>query len=470
VDNADVVVIGGGPAGYVAAIRSAQLGRRVTLIEKAIPGGVCVSRGCIPVRALVRAAEMVDLAKSARDFGINYDGGAIDFAKMMARKDTIVKTVSSGVRLLLEGNGVEVVIGTARLRSPSQVEIRRADGTSSFITAGSVILATGSRCKPQEGMAATGANVITTDEVLSLTAIPSTLLIIGGGFVGLAFATIFSRLGSRVILAEASERLLPGIDAEVVAVLEKELKRNRVQIHVGTVWEASQGVDAGKMSLVGSGGGRVEVEASPVLVAEGRMANVEDLGLEYLGVRLSGNGGIEVNPKMETSVPGVFAGGDVTMRRMYTHVAYAEGIVAADNAAGKPTQIDYSLVPLCTNTLPEIAAVGLTEEEARKRGYAVKTGRFPFAANAVATVLGQRTGLVKIVCEEKYGQVLGAHVVGPQASSLISEIALAVKLEATASDIAGLMHSHPTLSEMCWEAARDVTGQAIHMMSGSPDK
>jgi dihydrolipoamide dehydrogenase len=466
VDSRDVIIIGGGPAGYVAAIRSAQLGRRVTLVERASPGGTCVSRGCIPVRALVRAAELLDLGKSARDFGINFHDGDVDFAKMMARKDTIVKTVSSGVRLLLEGNGVEVIAGTARFLSPTQIEVGRADGTSSVMSAGRAIVATGARCRIPREIAASGAQVVGPDEMLAIRDIPRSLLIIGGGFIGLAFATIFSRLGSRVTLIEEADRILPGMEPEVVAVLEKELKRNKVEIHAGTVFAGMAQSGQAKLTTVEGAGGLPDVPASLILVAESRTANVEDLGLEEAGVRLRGEGGIGVNAGMETSAPGILAAGDVTMERMYTHVAFAQGIVAADNAAGQVSSVDYSLVPLCSNTLPEIACVGLTEEAAKQQGYTVKIGRFPFAANAVATVLGQRTGLVKIVCEAKYGQVLGAHIVGPQASNLISEISLAAKLEATPADIAAVMHSHPTLSEVTWEAARDAMGQAIHMISG----
>ncbi len=454
-DSRDVIIIGGGPAGYVAAIRAAQLGHKATLIERAIPGGTCITRGCIPVRALVRAAELIDLGKSARDYGINYQDGGIDFSKMMARKDTIVKTVSSGVRLLLEGNGVELVNGTARFLAPTQIEVRQTDGTSTIMSAGRVIVATGSRCHVPGVIAASGVKVVSTDDVLAIRDIPGSLVIIGGGFAGLAFATIFSRLGSKVTVVEQSDRLLPGMDAEVVGVLEKELRRNKVQIRLGTDY-------AGLFT----GGGLPDGDNSLILVADDRTANVEDLGLEKAGVRLSGKGGIAVNSRMETNVPGIFAAGDVTMERMFTHVAYAEGVVAAENASGKASSIDYSLVPWCTNTLPEIACIGLTEEEAAEQGQRVKVGRFPFAANAVATVLGQRTGLVKIVCEEKYGQVLGAHIIGPQASNLISEIGLAARLEATPADIAAMMHGHPTLSEVTWEAARDAIGQALHMISG----
>jgi dihydrolipoamide dehydrogenase len=450
--NKDVVVIGGGPAGYASAIRAAQLGAKVTLVEQTSLGGTCVSRGCIPVKALVRAAELVELGKSARDYGVNYQEAGIDFARMIARKDTVVKTVTSGVKLLLEGNGVEVVSGSARFLSPSEIEVDLTDGTTSSIVPGRTIIATGAKSFAPDGLNGWGGKVVTTDEALSLTGIPGSMAIIGGGFIGLAFATIFCRLGTRVTVVEESARLLPEIDAEIVSVVERELKKNKVQIVFGA--SLSRGMPP--------------ADSEMVLVAEARRANIDGLGLERAGVTLNEKGGIRVNNKMETGVAGVFAAGDVTVEFAaggFTHVAYAQGIAAAENAVGKDSRVDYSVVPLCVNTLPEIAAFGLTEEKARQQGYGVKVGRFPMAANAVATVLGQRTGLIKIISDEKYGQILGAHIVGPQASSLISEIALAAKLEATPADIASLMHAHPTLAEVSWEAALDSSSRAIHMLS-----
>ena len=470
-ETKDIVIIGGGPAGYSAAIRVAQLGGKVTLIESSSPGGTCVSRGCIPVKALVRAAELIDLGKTARDYGINFQEPAVDFAKMMARKDTVVKTVSSGVRLLLDGNGVELIKGTACFLSPAEIEVSLPDGTKRSLSPRRTIIAAGARPYVPETLNDLGAKVITTDAALSLGKIPGSLLIVGGGFVGLAFATIFSHLGSKVTVIEDSHRLLPNVDVEIVSVLEKELKKNKVQVLVG----ARHAVPSanGMISIIKEGASvpaeaqhaAVSVDAEVILVAEARKANIDNLGLDKAGVSLNDKGGIKVNSKTETSVPAVFAAGDVTMGRMFTHVAYAEGIAAAENAMGKNSSVDYSVVPLCTNTLPEIACFGMTEEQAKQEGYSIKVGKFPMAANAAATVLGQRTGLIKVIADEKYGQILGAHIVGPQASNLISEIALAAKLEATLADIGSLMHAHPTLAEVSWEASRDAAGQAIHMLS-----
>jgi len=310
---------------------------------------------------------------------------------------------------------------------------------------------------------------MTTDEALTLKEVPKSLLIIGGGFVGLAFATIFSRLGSRVTVVERSQRPLPEIDAEIVSILEKELKKNKVQIRTAVETVVARESVPGRQDMttfsIAARGEETDVEVEAVLIAEGRRVNVEDLGLDTAGLSLNEKGGIRVNQSMETSVPGILAAGDVTAQHMWTHVAYAEGIVAAENAMGRGSTMDYTVIPCSANTIPEVAGVGLTEEEAVAGGHPVRVGRFPFAANAAATIMGQRTGMMKIISEEKYGQILGAHAVGPQASTLVSELALAMKLEATPADIASLLHGHPTLSEMCWEAARDVTGETIHFIS-----
>jgi dihydrolipoamide dehydrogenase len=439
-EDRDIVIIGGGPAGYVAAIRVVQLGGRATLIENEAIGGTCLNRGCIPTRALLRGVEFLDLARSAKDYGVNYAEAEVDFARMMARKATVVRTVVSGVRLLLEGNGVEVINGTAGFLSPSQLEVQLSDGTKLELAARRVIIATGSRSKK---LSVSGGKVIDTTQALELEEVPKSMLVMGGGFIGLALATIFSRLGTTVTVIEPSRPLLAEIDGEVVSILEKELKKAKIQFYT---------------------------EAPPDLTADyilttDREANTEGLGLEKAGVELNDKGGIRVNGRMETSAPNIYAAGDVTMEQMWTHVAFAEGLVAAQNALGRDSEIDYTAVPYLAHTLPEIAGVGITEEEAARQGYQLKIGRFPFAANANATILGQRTGTIKLISEARYGQILGVHIIGPQASGLIAEAALAMKLDATPEDIGLTMHGHPTLSEALWEAARDVSGETIHFIS-----
>jgi dihydrolipoamide dehydrogenase len=439
-EDREIVIIGGGPAGYVAAIRVAQLGGKATLIENDAIGGTCLNRGCIPTRALLRGVEFLELAKSAQDYGVNYPEAELDFAKMMARKATVVKTVVSGVRLLLEGNGVEIINGTAGFLSPSQLEVKLSDGTKREVAARRVIIATGSKSKKT---AAKGGKVIDTTQALELEEVPRSMLVMGGGFIGLAFATIFSRLGTAVTVIEPSRPLLAEIDSEVVSIMEKELKKAKIQFYDET--------PAGL--------------ATDYILTTEREASTEGLALDRAGVELNDKGGIRVNRRMETNVPNILAAGDVTMERMWTHVAFAEGLVAAQNALGKDSEIDYTVVPCLAHTFPEIAAVGITEGEAARKGYQLKIGRFPLAANANATIMGQRTGMIKLISEAKYSQILGVHIVGPQASGLIAEAALAMKLDATPEDISLTMHGHPTLAEALWEAARDVSGETIHFIS-----
>lgn len=464
-EERDVLIVGGGPAGYVAAIRVSQLGGKATLIENNAIGGTCLNQGCIPTRALVRGVELIDLARNAKDFGVSYKEPEIDFSKMMARKDIIIRTIVSGLKLLLQGNGIEVINGTGRFLSPSQLEIKLPDGTKKEINARRIIIATGSRCKKVSIPGGEGKKVIDTTEALELKEIPKSMLIIGGGFVGIAFATIFSRLGTSVTIVEPSPWILPEIDSEIVSILEKELKKEKIQTYTqAQIRRIDEGEPDKKNIAVTIKGEEVNLTAEYILTTE-REANIDGLGLDKAGVKLSDKGGITVNKRMETNVPAILAAGDATMEHMWTHVAYAEGIIAAENAMGKSSEIDYTVIPYWTNTFPEISGVGITEDEAISQGYQVRIGRFPFAGNGMATILGQRTGMVKVITEKKYGQILGVHIIGPQASNLIPEAALAMKLDATPADISLTMHSHPTLSEALWEAAKDVSGETIHFIS-----
>lgn len=456
-EKRDVVILGGGPAGYRAAIRVSQLGGKATLVENDALGGTCINRGCIPVRALLRTAEMVDLSKTAKDYGVNYKEVEIDPSKMISRKNVIVRTLLSGIRQTLSGLGVEVIEGMGKLLSPSQMELNLRDGTRREMEARRIIIATGSKWKkvsiPGE------AKILTVDEALELKAIPQSLLIIGGGFVGTALATVFSKLGTAVTLVEESSRILPEVDREIVSIFAKELENDKIKIHTGAritrIEEKGQNEKKIRMALPK---GEAEITAHSVLVAEGREANLDGIGLDRIGIKLNEKGGIAVNRRMETSIPTLLAAGDVTMERMWTNVAYMEGIVAAENALGRGSEIDYRAVPYGTNTLPEVAGIGLTEEEAVKEGYEANVGRFPFAGNGLATILGKRTGMIKIITEGKYNQILGVHVIGPNASELVAEAAMAVKLEITPAEIGATFHHHPTLSEGLWEVARMMLG------------
>jgi dihydrolipoamide dehydrogenase len=444
-----ITVIGGGPAGYTAAIRVSQLGGKATLINDNDIGGTCLNRGCIPIKALATATELIDLARSARDYGVNFPEPGIDFSRMIARKDTIVKIVVSGVKMLLEGNGVEVINGTGEFLSPSELVVKLSDGTRKDIKADQIIIASGSRCQQVSVPARVSEKVINTTQALELKEIPKSILILGAGFIGLTFATIFSRLGANVTVIEPSTQVLVDIDREIFAIFEKELRKRKIQIHAGI-----------QVKEIAEGNFPAEY-----LLTTGREANTDGLGLDKINVGLNDKGGIAVNQRLETTAPNIYAAGDVTMQHPWTPVAFAEGIVAAENAMGKKSEIDYAVLPRWANTSPEIAGVGITEAEAIARGYQVRVGKFPFAANSVATIMGQRTGMVKMITEAKYGQILGVHITGPQAANLIAEAALAMKLEATPENIGLTMHGHPSLFEALWEAAKDVTGETIHFIS-----
>ena len=462
-ENKDLIIIGGGPAGYVAAIRTRQLGGSVTLIEEDTVGGVCLNRGCIPMRALVRGVEFLEMPRKARDYGVTLGAAEVDFAKMIARKDTVVRTVTGGVKLLLEGNGAEVIPGKGRLTSPSEVEVVSSDGSTSRITARKVLIATGARAK--RPAVPGGDGVLTTDQAMELTEIPRSLLIIGGGTIGLTFANIFAKLGAEVTIAEKSARVLPEVDEEIVSILARDLRKQKIQILTeASITEIRDAEEGEKSVVVTVGGEEKTLTVQYVLAADEREANLEGIGLDVAGISIS-DGAIEVNRRMETNVAGVLAAGDIIGEPRLAHVAFSEGRVAAENAMGKSSEMDYLAVPRCINTFTEIASVGLTEEEAVSKGYQIRIGRFPMAAVGMATILAERGGAVKIISEAEYGQVLGIHIIGPHASDLIAEATLAMKLEATPKDISTTIHTHPTISEAMMEAALDVTGEALHSLS-----
>ena len=462
-EQRELIIIGGGPAGYVAAIRARQLGSRVTLIEGDALGGTCLNRGCIPMRAFVRGVEFLELSKKAKEYGVNLGAVEVDFQKMVARKDTIVRTMLGGVKLLMEGNGIEVLKGRGRLISPSKVEVVLEDSSTSNLEASKVILATGTRSArlPVPG----GDNALTTEDALDLSEVPSSLVVVGGGAIGLAFATIFNQLGASTIVVEESSHILPGVDIEIVTQLLRELKRQKIQVHTDARLIEIKENEAGEKQVVLNVKGEESVLATQCVLAAGeRLANVEDLGLEAVGVKLI-NGNIEVDRHMETSVAGIMAAGDVVGTPRLAHVAFAEGRIAAENALGRTSEMNYTSVPQCISTFPEIASVGLTEDEAISQGYKTRVGRFPLAANGMATILSERNGFIKIVSEADYGQVLGVHIIGANAGELIAEAALAVGLEITSQDIGTAIHAHPTLSEALMEAALDVTGEAKHILT-----
>jgi dihydrolipoamide dehydrogenase len=459
----DLVILGGGPGGYVAAIRAAQLGGKVTLIEKENLGGTCLNWGCIPTKALLRGVELLDSLEGAKDFGIQVESVAIDFSKLMARKDRAVKTLVSGVSGLMKGNGIEVIKGLAKMVSPHKIEVVNDQQAKEVYQAQKIILATGSVSAEVPIPGGKLPGVIDSYGALQMKQVPESLFIIGAGPIGLEFGTIYAALGAKVTVMEMLPQILPSEDPEIAASLEKSLRRFKIQTVTGAQVRGITEGPEGKLQVTALVGGEEKSFSSQyVLMAVGRKPNVDGFGLEEAGV-IFGKKGIAVNDKMETNVPGIYAIGDVTGKWLLAHYAMAQGEVAAKNALGQEAQMDERVVPRCVYTLPEVASVGLTEGKAIEEGYEVKIGRFPFAANGKATILGERNGFVKIVADKKYDEILGVHIFGPHATDLIGEAVVAMRLEGTAPDIAQAIHPHPTLTEAMMEAAFDVEGEAVHI-------
>ena len=462
----DIVIIGGGPGGYVAAIRAAQLGAKVALVEMDRVGGTCLNRGCIPTKALVRSVEVLQLVDQAPAFGVIVEEPAFDFARIMARKNEIVARLVGGVEELLKTYKVEVVSGTATIPKPGMVLVKPASDapspTSNLqpLTSKTIVIATGSvpARPPIAGLDAPG--VLTSDDILELEEVPDSLAVIGGGVIGLEFASIFHALGTRVTVLEMLPTLLPTVDGELARRYKSHLQQEGVEVHLrARVEEIRPKGDRLAIRVADSG---QEVEAEKVLVATGRVPYTEGLGLDELGVKRE-RGAIVVNESMATNVPGIYAIGDVTGGVMLAHVASRQGEVAVENILGHPVAMDYRAVPNCVFTLPEIAGLGLTEEQAKAEGLDYEVARFPFSASGRALTIGETTGLVKLICERESGKVLGMHIMGPQASDLIAEGTLAIQMGATARDIAQTIHAHPTLPEAIMEAAKAAAfGQAIH--------
>jgi dihydrolipoamide dehydrogenase len=459
----EILIIGGGPGGYVAAIRAAQLGGKVTLIEKNELGGTCLNWGCIPTKALLRGVELLESIAGSKDFGIQVGEISMDFSRLTARKDRAVKTLVSGVAGLMKANGIEVVKGHAKFISPQEMEVIEDRGEKISYRARKIILATGSISADLPIPGAKGPGVIDSNGALQLTQVPESLVIIGAGPIGLEFGTIFAALGSKVAILEMMDQILPNEDPEVALALEKSLRRFKIQTLTSCrVKSIGEGVE-GKRKVVAIKGEEEKIfEAQVVLIAVGRKANWEGLNLAAAGVQCNRKG-IEVNEKMQTNIPGIYAIGDVTGQWLLAHFAMAQGDVAAQNALGQEAKMDNRVVPRCVYTLPEVASVGMTEKEAKAAGYEVKIGRFPFAGNGKATVIGERTGFVKMLTEAKYGEILGVNIFGPHATDLIGEAVLAMRLEGTAEDVGRSIHPHPTLTEALMEAALDVDEIAVHI-------
>ena len=475
----DVTIIGAGPGGYVAAIRAAQLGLKVALVEKEHLGGVCLNWGCVPTKALLRNAEVVSLLRRGKEFGFTVTGFEADYGAAVARSRKVSGRLVKGVGMLMRKNGVEVVEGCAALKSPDTVEVtlnpsaslrlrsgqalRTGAGGTRTLQTRNVIVATGGRARTIPGITPDGERVLTSREAIVLRELPASVIIVGAGPIGMEFAHIWRTYGAEVAVVEMLPRALPLEDEEVSAEVERAFKRRKVHLLTSTRVQGVETTDDGVRVSVADEKGEKVLEAERVLIAIGVRPNSENLGLEEIGVRVE-RGTIVVDEYLRTDVPGVYAIGDVTGKLPLAHVASAQGIVAVETIAGVETRpLDYDAMPRCTYCQPQVASFGLTAAQAVERGYEVKVGKFPFRPSGKALALGDRDGFVKIVADETSGEILGAQLVGPEVTELLPELVLARNCELTPDEIARSVHAHPTLSEVLMEAAHGVFGKAIHL-------
>jgi dihydrolipoamide dehydrogenase len=459
----DLIVVGGGPAGYVGAIRASQLGLRTALVERDKVGGTCLHVGCIPTKVLLHTAERLEEIREAEDIGIVIEGAVrLDYSRLTARKDRVVMTNFRGVEYLMRKHGITTVQGQGRLLGPTRVGVTPTGGSTSDLEGRHILLATGSKPRSLPGCAIDNDRILDSSGALRLPAVPRSIAILGAGAVGTEFASMFAAFGATTTIVEMMPSILPLEDEEVAAVLSKSLQRRGVTVRTGTMVTGAMPAGDGVRVTVRTGNAEDTIEAEYVLVAVGRSPITDGLGLEQVGLAAAGTG-LAVNERMQTAVPSVYAAGDMIGGLLLAHVASAEATVAVEAIAGQtPAPLDPSLMPRATYSIPQVAGVGLTEKQAREQGHDVAVGRFPFMANARAAILGQREGLVKIVSDRALGEILGVHIVGPQATELLPEGVLGKSLEATVLEIGQAVHAHPTLSEAVREAALSALGRAIH--------
>ncbi len=464
-ENYDVVVIGAGPGGYVAAIRAAQLGQKTAIIDKQWLGGVCLNVGCIPSKALLKNAEVAHtLRERGKEFGFSFENLVLDFSAATRRSRQVSDRLVKGIGFLMKKNNISVQMGTAKLTAKDTVTVTGKDGKATELKAKNIIVATGATSAVPGAWKVDGEKVVTYLEAILQEKLPKSVIVIGSGAIGVEFSTIWSSYGVDVTIVEMLPRVVPLEDVEVSAELEKAFKKRGIKIFTGHKVEAVEATAAGVRVTVSAGGETNVLEAEQALVAIGFRPNSHGLGLEEVGVKLSERGFVEIDEKMSTNIPGIWAIGDVTGKLMLAHVGSAMGIVCAEHIAGHETvTLDYEMMPRATYCQPQIASFGLTEAQAKEHGYTVKIGRFPFLANGKALGLGDYIGWVKLVVDEKYGGILGAHMIGPEVTELLPELTLAHMLELTPEEIARNVHAHPTLSEALMEAAQGALGSAIHI-------
>ncbi len=461
--NYDVIVIGSGPGGYVAAIRASQLGLKTAVVEKAELGGVCLNWGCIPTKALLKSANVFEYVKHAADYGIQLKDATADFPSMVKRSRDVAAGMSKGVQFLLKKNKIDQLLGHGKLKKGGKVEVTDATGKKTEYTAKHIILATGSRARELPSMPLDGKKIIGYREAMVLEKQPKKMLVVGSGAIGVEFAYFYNAIGTEVTIVEFLPRIVPVEDEEISKQLEKSFKKSGITIYTGSEVTKVDTSGKGCVATVKTPTGEIKLEADIVLSAVGVATNLENLGLEDAGVKHE-KGKVLVDDFYKTNVPGVYAIGDIVKGPALAHVASAEGIICVEKIAGHhPEPLNYNNVPGCTYCSPEIASVGYTEEAAKKAGYQVKVGKFPFTASGKAKAAGAPDGFVKVIFDAKYGEWLGAHMIGANVTEMIAEVVAARKLETTGHEIIKSVHPHPTMSEAVMEAAAAAYGEVIHL-------
>lgn len=464
--SADVVVLGSGPAGYVCAIRLAQLGKKVTVIDRAEVGGVCLNRGCIPSKALIYAGSLFEKMNHASEIGIEVSGAKVNMPKLIKWKGTVVQKLTGGVAQLLKANGCTFIAGDAKFSGPKKLEIKTASGVVD-LSFNQIVVATGSRPMPLPGFEVDQKKILDSTGALELTEIPKTMLCIGGGYIGLELGSFYAKVGAKVTVMEAYPNLLGSVDPDLTKVVQRKLEKNGVQILLNTSVKGCKPAKKGVDVTFSDGPPENKKEKTQnfdvVLVTIGRIPNSDNLGFEKAGLKTDAKGFLTVNAQRQTSVPHIYAIGDIAGQPLLAHKGSKEGIVAAEAIAGLKTAYDVIAMPAVIFTDPEIATVGLTEAEAKAKGIEIKVGMFPMAANGRALSVNEPEGLVKMIGDAKTGRLLGVHIVGVEASNLISEAALGLEMGAMVEDIALTVHPHPTVPETLMEAAEATLGHAIHI-------
>ncbi|MHC5067397.1 MAG: dihydrolipoyl dehydrogenase [Planctomycetota bacterium] len=458
----DVVVIGAGPGGYVAAIKAAQNGKSVALIERDALGGVCLNWGCIPTKALLKSAEVFEQIQHAEDYGITVGKPKADFSAIVARSRDVAAKMSAGIQFLMSKNKVGVISGSARVVAQGVVEVTAADGAVSIIEAGAIVISTGARPRTFPNLPVDGERVFHAAKAMSLPKQPKSLLCIGAGAIGMEFGYFYSALGTEVHVVEVMDQVLPVEDREIAGFVEKSFVKQGIKVHTQTKVSELKVGKTGVTVTLDKDGEESQITVERVLVAVGMQPNTEDLGLHDAGISTDARGFIAVDANQQTNVPGVYAIGDVAGKQLLAHKASFEGEAAIGHICGHPQPVDYSQIPGCTYCQPQVASVGLTEAKAKEAGHKIKVGRFQFAASGKAKAIGRDQGFVKLIFDAEHDQLIGAHLVGGDATELLAELGLALKLECTASEILHTVHAHPTLSEAVMEAAGDALGICVH--------